>query len=246
MNTLLKDRHALRYGEDGATPNARGERQDLPVTIPSSSNSSSSSSLVLPVSSSSSSTAHVSSASHRNNATRRFAMLQSSEFDLRSLPPTPQDSHPSPLSAVTEDAPPLPFLTAPTLFPDHQQAPPPPPTPPPPPPPPPQITKSPRSSSPAANGPFPFPTVRGGGSAQGHRRKTSTASQLSQAQYSRNSYASTASNFSSSSGAGGSSMPPSVPARSPLRRPSAKSTASFSGILKEFDLAPNSPLPLSP
>lgn len=237
MNTLLKDRHTLRHGvpnEDGATPStARGERQDFSLIIPSSSTaSSSSSSLALPSSSST-----VPSSSHRSHATKRFAMLPTAELDLRSLPPTPQESYSSPLSAVNEDAPPLPSISAPTLLPDHQQAPPPPPTPPPPPP----LPKSQGSPSPV-NGPFPFPSVRGPG---GHRRKGSTASQPSQAQYSRNSYASTTSNFSSSS-AGGSSMPPSVPARSPLRRPSAKSTASFSGILKEFDLAPNSPLPLSP
>ncbi|KIO22630.1 hypothetical protein M407DRAFT_216184 [Tulasnella calospora MUT 4182] len=228
MSTLLKDRHTLRYGvpnEDGATPTAHGERQDLPVIIPSSSNSSSSSSLALPSSSST-----IPSLSHRNSAKWRFAMPPAPELDLLSLLPTPQSS---PLSV----APPLPSISAPTLLPDRQQAPPPPPTPPP-------LPPVPKSSRPPS--PLPFPTVRGTG---GHRRKTSTVSQISQAQsqaqYSRDFYASTTSNFSSSS-AGGSSMPPSVPARSPLRRPTAKSTASFSGILKEFDLAPNSPLPLSP
>ncbi|KAG8880308.1 hypothetical protein FRB97_000921 [Tulasnella sp. 331] len=146
----------------------------------------------------------------------RFALLSPpSDYDLRSLPPTPQESSPDP-----------PYLGA--RLPSRSRTDKPhPPTPP---------TISPKTPlSPA--GSFAFPTTQ-------QRRKLSTASQQSGA-FARTSVASTLS-YSSSGGLSSSSMPPNIPVRSPLRRPAAKSTASFTGVLKEYDLAPDSPLPITP
>ncbi|KAG8927188.1 hypothetical protein FRC02_008415 [Tulasnella sp. 418] len=73
------------------------------------------------------------------------------------------------------------------------------------------------------------------------RRKTSSASQ--HPPHPRTSVASTA----SSGSLGGNPMPPpALPIRSPLRKHSNKSLASFTGLLHEYNLAESSPVPLPP
>ncbi|KAG9009841.1 hypothetical protein FRB94_013543 [Tulasnella sp. JGI-2019a] len=150
-------------------------------------------------------------------SSHRFALLSPpSDYDLRSLPPTPQESSPHPSYPLPR--PPSRSRT------DKAQSPTPP-------------TISPKTPQ-SPSGSFAFPSTQ-------QKRKLSTTSQQSGA-FARTSVASTLSYSSSSGAPSSSSMPPNIPVKSPLRRPAAKSTASFTGVLKEYDLAPDSPLPISP